>query len=127
MSIRSFAVNHGYLCVIALRKGSVARPPPTANRPVFKNSQNSCKKIMLSSPHNIDKNACGGRDNDHEDGRNAEEGDSRERNEQDNTGRNVNNALFRHFPHGLQHKRADRDADSGKMRAARQRDAQTAE
>ena len=114
MSIRSFGVNHGYRSEICLRKGRVASPPPMANRPVLKNSRNSSKKSCALPPDHTDDNTGSSGDNDHHNGRNAEEGDSHERNEQDNTGRNVNNTLFRHFPHGLQHKRADRDADSGK-------------
>ena len=41
ISARSEAVNQPVLAEISCRKGTVAIPPPIANRPVLKNSQNS--------------------------------------------------------------------------------------
>ena len=47
ISASSACVNQpGYLFAISERKGSVARPPPTASRPVLKNSKQRVRMVL---------------------------------------------------------------------------------
>lgn len=108
MFIRSVCENQPVVAPISLRNGSVAMPPPMANRPVLKNSQYKRRyKVILPPSLKIFQHDAGHRREQHEPHRrNAQQHIPQQHDNKDDRRALIHDRLFQQLEHSVQDEHA---------------------